>query len=126
MTRRRSTWIVGGALAAATAVTAATGIGTAHAVPGTPTAPVRTATEPAEGSTEPPENEVPITGDALAQASAAALAAVGAGTVTDTEVGDEEGYYEIEVTHADGRQVDVHLDKRFTVLDSVADEDGER
>jgi hypothetical protein len=67
------------------------------------------------------DSEVPITGTALVRASDAALAATGGGTVTETEVGDEEGYYEVEVTLSDGRQVDVHLDQGFTVLGSQPD-----
>src|SRR5215207_8250085 len=54
--------------------------------------------------------ERPISGPALDRATAAALAETGGGNVTETEVGDEEGAYEIEVTRADGSQVDVHLD----------------
>lgn len=71
------------------------------------------------------ENEgpdVPITGDALEKASAVALEYVGEGRVTDTEVGDEEGYYEIEITLDDGRQIDVHLDEDFNVLSQITDE----
>ena len=56
----------------------------------------------------------PITGAALAKAKAAALAHTGGGRVTGTEVGDEESYYEVEVTRADGSQVDVQLDKAST------------
>jgi hypothetical protein len=41
--------------------------------------------------------------------------------VTGTEVGDEEGYYQIEVTRDDGRQVDVDLDRNFNVLNTPAD-----
>ena len=41
--------------------------------------------------------------------------------MTETEVGDEEGAYEVEVTRADGSQVDVHLDEDFTVLGSERD-----
>ena len=48
----------------------------------------------------------PIKGDALAKASQAALAFTGGGTVTGSEVGDEESLYEVEVTKADGSQVD--------------------
>jgi hypothetical protein len=55
------------------------------------------------------------------RASAAALAAVGEGKVTETETGDEEGAYEIEVTKDDGTQVDVHLDKNFKVISQDAD-----
>jgi uncharacterized membrane protein YkoI len=62
----------------------------------------------------------PITGDALAKAKAAALANT-PGRVTATEVGDEEGYYEVEITRADGSQVDVHLDRDFRVLSTPAD-----
>ena len=40
----------------------------------------------------------PIGGSALDQASAAALQHTGGGQVTDTEVGDEESYYEVEVS----------------------------
>ena len=65
-----------------------------------------------------------ISGQALDRASAAALAETGGGKVTETEVGDEEGAYEVEVTRADGSQVDVHLNKGFKVLGSVADIDG--
>ena len=73
------------------------------------------------------DDETPITGDALAKASAAALRHTGGGKVTDSEIGDEEGYYEIEVTIADGTEVDVHLDQNFNVIrsDSDEDEDGE-
>ena len=60
--------------------------------------------------------EQPITGSSLEQASKAALDHVGGGEVTETEVDDEEGYYEVEVTRADGSQVDVHLDRSFDVL----------
>ena len=60
--------------------------------------------------------DVPITGTALEQASAAALEYMGEGRVTETEVGDEEGYYEIEITKENGREVDVHLDENFNVL----------
>ena len=38
--------------------------------------------------------------------------------MTDTEIGDEESYYEVEVTHDDGRQVDVQLDQNFNVVGS--------
>ena len=62
------------------------------------------------------DSERPIEGTALDRASAAALAHTGGGRVTDTEVGDEEGFYEVEITLADGSQVDVHLDRSFAVL----------
>ena len=65
--------------------------------------------------------ETPITGTELDQASAAALDHLGEGRVSDTEVGDEEGYYEVEVTLDDGSEVDVHLDAEFTVLGTEAE-----
>jgi len=71
------------------------------------------------------ETDVPISGDALATASAAALEHLGEGRVTETEVGDEESYYEVEVTLEDGRQVDVQLDEQFAVVSSSADEEGD-
>ena len=67
------------------------------------------------------DQDTPITGDALAKASAAALRYTGGGTVTDTEVGDEEGYYEVEVRLEDGTEMDVHLDANFTVIGSNSD-----
>jgi uncharacterized membrane protein YkoI len=65
-----------------------------------------------------------ISGQALDRASSAALAETGGGKVTETEVGDEEGAYEVEVTREDGSQVDVHLDQDFKVLSSAGDDDG--
>jgi hypothetical protein len=63
----------------------------------------------------------PITGRALDQASAIALKATGGGTVSETEVGDEESYYQVEVTKADGSQVDVQLDRGFNPVGQSAD-----
>jgi hypothetical protein len=69
------------------------------------------------------DDETPITGTALVRASAAALDHTGGGRVTETEAGDEEGAYEVEVTLPDGSQVDVHLDADFNVLGDEADSD---
>ena len=102
---RRSTKIIAGAAAAA-------------AIAGTPGAAA------AAGSgdrTEGPDR--PIPGDALGRAEEAALAETGGGRVTGTEVGDEESYYEVEVTLDDGRQVDVQLDEDFAVVGTDADEE---
>jgi uncharacterized membrane protein YkoI len=71
------------------------------------------------------DSEQPITGSALDQAEAAALAETGGGTVTETETGDEESFYEVEVTRADGSQVDVQLDRDFNVVGSAADDESE-
>jgi hypothetical protein len=67
----------------------------------------------------------PIGGDALTRASEAALAETGGGRVTGTEIGDEESYYEVEVTHDDGRQVDVQLDESFAVVGTESDGSGD-
>ena len=76
------------------------------------------------------DDEQPITGSALDQASEAALNHTGGGRVTDTEVGDEESFYEVEVTLDDGSQVDVQLDESFNVVgdesdDEAGDDEGE-
>jgi hypothetical protein len=71
------------------------------------------------------DDEAPITGEALQQASDAALEHTGQGRVTETEVGDEDSYYEIEVTLDDGSQVDVHLDENFNVVGDEADNENE-
>jgi uncharacterized membrane protein YkoI len=67
----------------------------------------------------------PIPAQDLERASDAALAETGGGTVTDTEVDDEESKYEVEVTLDDGTQVDVQLDESFEVVSSESDGSGE-
>jgi uncharacterized membrane protein YkoI len=69
------------------------------------------------------EADKAISGAALERASSAALAHTGGGKVTGTEVGDEESYYEVEVTRDDGSQVDVQLDRNFNVVGGEADGD---
>ena len=101
--KKSTRWTIGGAAAV---IVLAGGAGVAVA---------------AAGDDEDVRPDVAITGDALEQASEAALAHLGEGEVTDTEVGDEEGYYEVEVTLDDGGQVDVHLDEDFTVLGDERD-----
>jgi hypothetical protein len=132
--KRSTIGITGGTLVAA-AVIAGLTAGSAQANTARPEAsitetPARTATTPtptddvADTDADPAETDMPIKGDALARASTAALAHTRAGAVTETEVGDEEGFYEVEVTLADGSQVDVHLTETFTVLGSVSDHEG--
>jgi uncharacterized membrane protein YkoI len=67
-------------------------------------------------------SERPIGGAALDRASAAALDHTGGGRVTDTEAGDEESYYEVEIARGDGSQVDVQLDRGFGVVGSERDD----
>jgi hypothetical protein len=71
------------------------------------------------------DSEEPITGDALDKASAAALEHTGEGQVTETEVGDEESLYEVEVTLDDGTQVDVQLDEDFNVVGDESEDAGD-
>ncbi|WP_109509770.1 PepSY domain-containing protein [Nocardioides speluncae] len=68
-------------------------------------------------------SERPIPASELEQAERAALAETGGGTVTETEVDDEESKYEVEVTLDDGSQVDVQLDESFKVVGSERDDD---
>ena len=75
------------------------------------------------GGADDDATDKPISGDALDRASAAALEHTGEGRVTETEVGDEESYYEVEVTLEDGSQVDVQLDEDFVVVGDEADDD---
>ena len=60
--------------------------------------------------------DTPITGAALQHAERVALDTVGSGHITSTEAGDEESYYQVEVTKDDGTQTDVNLDKAFKVV----------
>lgn len=71
------------------------------------------------------DDEQPITGSALDKASAVALDHTGGGRVTGTEIGDEESFYEVEVTLGDGSQVDVQLDENFKVVGEEADNETE-
>jgi uncharacterized membrane protein YkoI len=80
----------------------------------------------ASATSDDDATDTPITGDALTQASEVALAHIGSGRVTATEVGDEESYYEVEVTLDDGSQVDVQLDEKFAVVASAPDVEEEK
>jgi len=77
-----------------------------------------------DGGDDGGEVDRAISGSALDKASAAALEHTGGGRVTDTEVGDEDSHYEVEVTLDDGSQVDVQLDEQFNVVGDEADDDG--
>ncbi len=71
------------------------------------------------------EADSPITGADLDKATKAALAETGGGTVTETEAGDEESAYQVEVTMPDGSKIDVQLDKSFAVVGSTTEQAGE-
>jgi uncharacterized membrane protein YkoI len=78
----------------------------------------------AAGAGDDDGTDRPISGSALEESKAAALADT-PGRVTETEVGDEESVYEVEVTRPDGTQVDIQLDRDFDVVGSSSDaEDG--
>ena len=64
------------------------------------------------------------TGSNIDEAKSIALDQTNGGRVTGTEVGDEEGYYEVEIIKDDGSQVDVHLARDFNVLSTPADHEG--
>jgi hypothetical protein len=70
------------------------------------------------------DDDQPLTGTALEQASAAALAHTGGGTVIETEVGDDGAAYGVEVRLDDGSVVEVNLDESFAVTGQEVDDDG--
>lgn len=77
---------------------------------------VESAEDTAEGEDTPIPDE-----ETLKKASEIALAWLesehgATGVVSDTEVGDEESYYEVEVTLDGGRQVDIQLTEGFKVV----------
>ena len=67
-------------------------------------------------SSDDAASQKPITGPALDRATKVALAETGGGRVSETEVNDEESYYQVEVTLDDGSHVDVNLDRAFIVV----------
>ena len=69
-------------------------------------------------------SEQQATGPGIEKAKSVALDYTNGGRVSGTEIGDEEGYYEVEVIREDGTQVDVHLDRDFNVLGTPADNEG--
>jgi uncharacterized membrane protein YkoI len=71
------------------------------------------------------DDEHSLTGSTLDRASRAALTATGGGKVTGSERDGENGAtYEVEVTKADGGQVDVRLDDNFKVVVVEPDHEG--
>ncbi len=61
------------------------------------------------------------TGSDIEKAKSVALDHVNGRVTGSTEVGDEEGAYEVEVIRENGSQVDVHLGRDFNVLSTPAD-----
>ena len=77
----------------------------------------------AAGGGDDEEAPAPISGRELDRAATAALEHTGGGRVTETEKGDEESLYEVEVTLDDGSQVDVQLDGDLRVVGEERDPD---
>ncbi len=116
-----------GGVTVAGAATAGTDA-TSEAVETDATAEVNEASEgAAEGYEAETDDDMPITGDALDKATAAALAETGGGEVIETEIEDEEVPYEVEVLLEDGTVMEVELDSDFQVVsveeDDIDDED---
>lgn len=99
--QRKTKWIAGGALAVAI-IGGGAGVAVAGDVVGG-------------------NDDAPLTGSTLDDATAAALAETGGGTVTDTE--HDDGGYEIEIALEDGTEVDVTLDDTFAVVRSETDDE---
>jgi len=86
----------------------------------------RDATEPpkAQAPAGTHDAETPVPGADAERASAAALKAVGGGTVNDVDRDLEGGAtWEVEITKPDGSQVDVLLDAQFQVLSVGAEQE---
>jgi hypothetical protein len=97
---RKRRWIAGGTLTVV-AVAGGTGLAIASA-----------------------SDDLPLTCSALDQATAAALAHTGGGTVIESEVGDDGPAYGVEIRLDDGRVVEVALDANFAVIGDATVDDG--
>ena len=62
------------------------------------------------------DDDKPLTGASLQQATAAALAHTGGGTVVESEVGDDGAAYDVEVRRLDGKIVEARLDSSYGVI----------
>jgi uncharacterized membrane protein YkoI len=69
------------------------------------------------------DDDKPLTGATLEQATAAALAHTGGGTVVETELGDDGAAYGVEVQLPDGRVVEVSLNRSSQVVGTERDDD---
>jgi uncharacterized membrane protein YkoI len=112
----RTRWLLGGALALGI-VGAGVGIGLAETGPG-PSSDTEEA-----GEVEGADVDQPLTGSDRERAESAALEAVGGGTVTEVELGDDGAAYGVEIRRDDGTQVEVQLDETFTVIRTETDDD---
>jgi uncharacterized membrane protein YkoI len=70
------------------------------------------------------DDDRPISGETRDKCIAAALAEHPGGRVTETEVGDDDAAYEVEIRREAGSQVEVHLNENCQVIGQEADDDG--
>jgi hypothetical protein len=98
------------------------GVASAASGSGTTTTPTTSAPPAAAPNAGQPwggqrSDETPLTGDTLAEVTAAAKAAVSGGTIVRVET-DADGHaaYEAHMTKADGTPVTVYVDKSFDVV----------
>jgi uncharacterized membrane protein YkoI len=130
--------LIGGTIAGTALLGGAVGaslFGTAGAQTTTTTTAVATPTAPSSSSSATPSPRTPdwtkgghqangktetaLTGDDLAQANAAAEAAVPGATAQRAETDAEGATYEVHMTKADGSVVTVKLDSSFTVTSTI-------
>lgn len=114
----RTRWLLGAALALGI-VGAGVGVGLAKTGPAADNQDQSGETEEAEGA----DSDEQLVGEDRDRAGAAALEAVGEGTVTEVEVGDDGAAYGVEISLADGSQVEVQLDASFNVTGTEADDE---
>ena len=70
------------------------------------------------------DDDQPLTGFALDEATAAALAHTGGGTVIESEAGDDGAAFGVEIQLEDGSVSEVALDANFQVIGDAGDDDG--
>lgn len=78
--------------------------------------PAMPANMPAPGTTAHEGAEQAVTGDAATKAQAAAVKAAGGGTAGAVTTDYSGRGYEVTVTRADGRKVEIHLDSSFQAM----------
>jgi len=105
-----------GAVAVTAVVAGGAALGNAATSQSAATTTTSTSSPPAHGSAAHEGAETAVTGDAAAQAKAAAVKSVGSGTAGDVTGDFRGGGYEATVTKSDGSTVEVHLDSSFNVL----------
>jgi len=105
------------ALSASAADTSSSTSSSPSAATTPPDAPDGSGARPGPGGSAPVRSdETALTGDNLAKAKAAALAAVPGGSVVRAETDAGDGEYEVHMTKADGTVVTVKLDKNFALI----------